>query len=196
MDGAIAINEWLWQNGWLNFKENPTDVIGFSHDMVDWSRTKAWSTGGYYGRIFLNVAGREPQGIVLAEDYEKVRDKLAREICAIPDDKGRTLSTKIFKPQDIYQQVNNIAPDLMVYFGNLHWRCVGSVGYGKHYTLENDTGPDDANHAEEGMFIIQHPQKAGLGKVQAHQLMDIAPTVLSIMGIDIPKKMQGNPIEF
>ncbi|MFN8449270.1 MAG: hypothetical protein U0521_11970 [Anaerolineae bacterium] len=45
----------------------------------------------------------------------------------------------MFKLNAVYQQVNNIAPDLMVYFGDLHWRAVGSLGHGKHWTLDNDT---------------------------------------------------------
>ncbi len=194
MDGAIAINEWLWKNDWLALKESPTAVTKFTHDLVDWENTKAWSTGGYYGRIFLNVEGREPKGVIRHSDYETVRDELAQQICAIPDDKGQPLKTSVFKPQDIYQNVNQIAPDLMVYFGDLHWRCVGSIGYGKHYTLENDTGPDDANHAQEGMFIIYNPKHEGRGKVNPQQLMDIAPTILSFMNIDIPLQMQGQVI--
>jgi predicted AlkP superfamily phosphohydrolase/phosphomutase len=194
MDGAIAINEWLWEKGWLSLKREPQGIEAFSHDMVDWSQTRAWSTGGYYGRIFLNVQGREPQGIIPKEAYEKVRDELASAICAIPDDRGHSLQTKVFKPEAIYQAVNKIAPDLMVYFGDLHWRCVGSIGYGQPYTFENDTGPDDANHAEEGLFILHQPQKSGKGRVENYQLMDIAPTVLSLMNLDIPEIMQGRII--
>ncbi len=191
MDGAIAINEWLWQNGWLTLKQVPEGITKFSPEMVDWDNTRAWSTGGYYGRIFLNVAGREPQGIIPQNEYETIREELAHAIRAIPDDKGQSINTSVFKAEELYRNVNSIAPDLMVYFGGLHWRCVGSLGYGKHYTLENDTGPDDANHAEEGMFIIRQGQQKGKGQVEPHQLMDIAPTVLSLMGIDVPSNMQG-----
>jgi predicted AlkP superfamily phosphohydrolase/phosphomutase len=191
MDGAIAINEWLWQNGWLALKETPGKLTKFDISMVDWSRTRAWSTGGYYGRIFLNVEGREAQGIIARQDYDAVRDDLATSIAAIPDDKGQALKTEVFKPEAIYQQVKGAAPDLMVYFGDLHWRCVGSVGYGRHTTFENDTGPDDANHAQEGMFILYQPNKQGRGHSEAYQLMDVAPTVLSLMGVAIPKAMQG-----
>jgi predicted AlkP superfamily phosphohydrolase/phosphomutase len=194
MDGAIAINEWLWRNGWLTLNREPNGATQFSHELVDWLRTKAWSTGGYYGRIFLNVAGREPQGIIAPDDYEKIRDELAAQIKAIPDDKGNPLPTKVFKPEAIYQQVSNFAPDLITYFGDLHWRCVGSVGLGQHYTFENDTGPDDANHAQNGMFILYEPQKTGLGKVSGYQLMDIAPTILNLMQIPIPDSMQGKVI--
>ncbi|MEO1289642.1 MAG: alkaline phosphatase family protein, partial [Chloroflexota bacterium] len=195
MDGAIAINEWLWRNGWLALKEEPNGITQFSHELVDWEHTRAWSTGGYYGRIFMNVKGREPQGIIPADEYEHVRDELMRAICDIPDDKGLPLQTSVFKPEEIYQSVNGIAPDLLVYFGDLHWRCVGSIGYGQHFTLENDTGPDDANHAQDGMFILYNPRQDGHGESQPYQLMDIAPTVLSLMNITIPDEMQGRIIE-
>jgi predicted AlkP superfamily phosphohydrolase/phosphomutase len=191
MDGAIAINNWLWREGWLALKETPQGVTAFSHEMVDWSATRAWSTGGYYGRIFLNVAGREPQGTIPAEDYEAVRDELSAAIKAIPDDKGQPLNTQVFKPRQIYRRVNNIAPDLMVYFGDLHWRAVGSVGYGRHYTLENDTGPDDANHAQEGLFILHQPDNTGEGQIAPRQLMDIAPTMLDLLDVTVPPEMRG-----
>ncbi|MGJ3237527.1 MAG: alkaline phosphatase family protein [Anaerolineae bacterium] len=196
MDGAVAINEWLWQNGWLALKSIPQGVMRFEHEMVDWANTRAWSTGGYYGRIFLNVAGREPQGVIALDDYETTRDELAQALQTITGDRGQMLSTSVFKPQMIYKTIHSIAPDLMVYFGDLHWRCVGSVGYDVHYTLENDTGPDDANHAEEGMFILYHPHQGGQGRVADRQLMDIAPTVLHLMHISVPKVMQGTVIEY
>lgn len=194
MDGAIAINEWLWQNGWLALKENPDGLTKFDPALIDWSKTRAWSTGGYYGRIFLNVEGREAEGTIPQANYEAVRDELAACIEAIPDENGQALNTQVFKPEAIYQQVKGNAPDLMVYFGDLHWRCVGGFGYGRHTTFENDTGPDDANHAEEGLFILHQSNKAGQGQIEAHQLMDVAPTVLALMGLPIPKTMQGKII--
>ena len=45
-------------------------------DLIDWSRTVAWGEGGYYCRLFLNVEGREPQGVVAPDDYERVRSEL------------------------------------------------------------------------------------------------------------------------
>jgi predicted AlkP superfamily phosphohydrolase/phosphomutase len=193
MDGAIAINEWLWREGWLALKHPPESgsITKFDHTLVDWSKTKAWSTGGYYGRIFMNVQGREPEGTIAPADYERVRDDLAAQLKAIPGANGEALNTQVFKPQSIYQQVNGYAPDLIVYFGDLHWRTVGTLGYGQHFTLENDTGPDDANHAEEGMFILFEPNRTGSGEISGAQLMDVAPTILSKMKITIPGDMQG-----
>jgi predicted AlkP superfamily phosphohydrolase/phosphomutase len=195
MDGGICVNEWLWQNGWLALKTPPTEgLVKFEDADVDWSRTKAWSSGGYYGRVFLNVVGREPHGIIPAAQYENVRDELSIALKGIPGSSGEALPTQVFKPQDIYQDVNGVAPDLMVYFGGLHWRSVGTLGHGKHYTFENDTGPDDANHAVNGMFILHDPHHKGAGQVSGHQLMDIAPTLLDRLNIAVPAVMQGRII--
>ncbi|NDJ59649.1 MAG: phosphodiesterase, partial [Chloroflexi bacterium] len=184
MDGGICLNEWLWRNGWLALRTPPPfgQLTRIEDADIDWSQTRAWANGGYYGRVFLNVKGREPQGVVPPEIYDVVRDQLAAAIAEIRGPDDQVLQTRVFKPGEIYQTVNNIPPDLMVYFGDLHWRAVGSLGHGKHYTFENDTGPDAANHAINGMFILHDPQRPGAGRVEGHQLMDIAPTILQRMG--------------
>jgi predicted AlkP superfamily phosphohydrolase/phosphomutase len=196
MDGGICINEWLWREGWLNFKNPPLDgvITPFEALEVDWARTRAWGAGGYYGRIFLNVAGREPQGIIPADDVERVRDELSTAIMGITGADGEALTHRVIRPQEVYAQVNGIAPDLMVYFGELSWRAVGSLGHGSHYTFENDTGPDDANHDTQGMFILHHPHKKGRGCVSGENLLNIAPTILEMMGVNIPEDMQGRII--
>ncbi|MBZ0302440.1 MAG: phosphodiesterase, partial [Anaerolineae bacterium] len=63
------------------------------------------------------------------------------------------------------------------------------------YTLENDTGPDDANHSTRGMFVLYEPGRTGAGRVSGHQLMDIAPSLLDRMGLRPPGVMQGRVIE-
>ena len=76
MEGAICINEWLRANGYLVLKEEPTEPKPLTPAMIDWPRTRAWGEGGYYGRLFLNVAHREPQGFVPLADYREVRDEI------------------------------------------------------------------------------------------------------------------------
>ena len=142
MDGGICINEWLWRNGYLVLKEDPPEMIDengrrvltpFAKVEVDWEKTKAWGAGGYYGRVFLNVEGREPDGIIKREDYERVRDELIERFKAIPDPDGNDIGTEVYKPQDIYRKVRNVPPDLIVYWGDLNWRSVGSFGHGGFY---------------------------------------------------------------
>ena len=74
----------------------------------------------------------------------------------------------MLKPQDVYPEVRGVAPDLIVYFGDLEWRSVGSVGNPSLYTYENDTGPDGANHDRDGVFIMKGLPGQRTGKVDGH----------------------------
>jgi len=69
MDGGIAINEWLINEGYLVLEEKPNGIVPLEKVKVNWAKTRAWGSGGYYGRIFLNVQGREPQGIIPPSEY-------------------------------------------------------------------------------------------------------------------------------
>jgi predicted AlkP superfamily phosphohydrolase/phosphomutase len=194
LEGGIRINEWLRSEGLLATHSDPDGVTSLDELGVDWSRTVAWGEGGYYSRIFMNVQGREPEGIVPKEDYERVRDELAQRIAAIPDEQGRPIDTKVYKPEDVYQQAKGVPPDLIVHFGDLYWRAVGTLGGddGIH-TFENDTGPDDANHAQEGMLIMVGP---GIESGERHEmhLLDVAPTVLDLLGLTQPSGMRGQSL--
>ncbi len=194
MTGGFAINEWLKREGLLVLREEPRyeGLVPFEKVEVDWERTTAWGSGGYYARVFLNVEGREPRGKVPPRDYEKVRDEVKGMIEALPDHRGEPMGSVVFKPDDIYREVRNIAPDLMVYLGNLRWRSIGSFGVPGIYTFENDTGPDDANHDQKGVFVLWDPRRNYGGRYEEDlQLMDVAPTVLDLMRVGAPPGLQG-----
>jgi predicted AlkP superfamily phosphohydrolase/phosphomutase len=193
LDGGFCVNEWLRQEGFLVLRRQPHGVTRITDADVDWKRTTAWAEGGYYGRIFLNVHGREPQGAIPPADYERVRDDLKERLEATVDDKGQPLGTLVFKPDEIYQSVNNIAPDLIAHFGGLAWRAIGGVGYESIHVQENDTGPDDCNHAQYGAFILAAPNVPAVGELEGVRLIDLAPTILALAGYQIPPSMQGRP---
>jgi predicted AlkP superfamily phosphohydrolase/phosphomutase len=193
MEGGICLNEWLMQEGYLKLRSVPREVTQLKNDNIDWSNTLAWGSGGYYGRLFLNVRGREPQGIIEPSDYEKFRDQLIVKLEALEDENGVNINTRAFKPQDIYPQVKNVAPDLIIYFGNLAWRSVGSVGFGDIRTFENDTGPDDANHSQHGIFVMRGSSQPPGHRSGLH-LMDVAPTILKLFHLPIPEDMEGKSI--
>ena len=140
------------------------------------------------------MKGREPQGVIPPGEYEVVREELRRKLEAMLDEKGRPLGTRVFKPEEVYRAVRGVPPDLIVYFGNLRWRSVGSLGLGTVHTFENDTGPDDANHSEYGIFILREPGLKNR-RVEGLSLMDIAPTILDRFGITPLAGMQGKVIE-
>lgn len=197
MDGGICINEWLWREGYLSFKSDPpSDKLTRLDDLeIDWSRTRAWGNGGYYGRVFINVEGREPEGVVPMRDYEPFRRGLMDRLAAIPGPDGEDLGTVVYRPSDVYREVKGAAPDLMVYFGNLLWRSVGTLGHGGIHTFENDTGPDDCNHAENGLFILADPNESRPGaQIAGAQLMDVTPSLMDVFGIPRPPEVQGTPL--
>jgi predicted AlkP superfamily phosphohydrolase/phosphomutase len=187
MDGGICFNEWLIQEGFLTLVSQPEKPTPIDKVSIDWGKTKAWGDGGYYGRLFLNVQGREPQGTIPAADYERVRQELIDKIAAITDPQGRNLGSRAYRPQELYRTVTGFPPDLIVYFGDLHWRSVGSVGVGSLYTFENDTGPDEANHDWHGIFILNdvgcQQGRVEPGYQEGLRLYDVGPTVLNLFGL-------------
>jgi predicted AlkP superfamily phosphohydrolase/phosphomutase len=158
---------------------------------IDWSRTVAWGDGGYYGRLFLNVKGREPQGVIEPERYEDVRDELIAALEAQLGPDGELLGTKVFKPQDVYHEVRGVAPDLIVYFGDLDWRSVGTVGNPDVFTHENDTGPDGANHDPTGIFVMTGAPGQPVGEVGGLNLIDVGPTIMNMFDIETPGGAAG-----
>jgi predicted AlkP superfamily phosphohydrolase/phosphomutase len=195
MKGSFNINDWLLEHGYLTLRQPVTEQTAFSEDLVDWPRTKAWAWGGYYSRIFMNVAGREPQGIIRAQDYETERDELIAAIEAIPDDQGRPMETVAHKAEDIYTGPYVAdAPDLLVYFDALHWRAGQGLGNPSVYSFDTEIGPDDSVHDFYGIYASIAPGHPESGYQQGLHLMDVAPTVCRLLGIDTPAEMEGKSI--
>lgn len=193
MHGGICINQWLIDRGYLVLKTPITEVTPFSQLDIDWSRTRAWGEGGYYARVFLNVAGREPQGIIPSEAYDRERDTLAAALRDVPcPPRGPQCAHKVLTPESMYPRVNGFAPDLCVFFGDLAYRSIGSVGHGSWYTDDNDTGEDGCNHDWNGIFALAGPGVAPRGKIEGCCIYDVAPTVLDLFGIDRPREWTGH----
>ncbi|MFX1601151.1 MAG: alkaline phosphatase family protein [Promethearchaeota archaeon] len=196
MKGLICVNMALEELGLLKFKTKSKPRTRIGQADIDWDNTYAWGWGGYYARIFMNVEGREPNGIIKTEDYEKIRDEIANKLKSIKDISGNSMNTKVYKPEKLFEIVRGDAPDLMVYFDDLNWRSAGTVGYESMYLDENDTGPDDAVHDWYGVYIIYDPKK-NIGKdLGVKSILDIAPTSLNILGLEVPSDMEGKIIEY
>jgi predicted AlkP superfamily phosphohydrolase/phosphomutase len=194
LDGSFAINEWLIREGLLVLNQYPKVVTPFEQLNVNWSKTKAWSEGIHHARVFFNVQGREPQGIVPASEYESFQDEMKSRLESLADDTGRTLTSHIFKPKEIYRNLRNVSPDLIAYFGELHWRSLSTVGHSALHVREQSIGVDTCNHTQHGMFILAAPNCPLSGEYEGAQLLDIAPTLLDLAGHKIPDTMQGRSL--
>jgi predicted AlkP superfamily phosphohydrolase/phosphomutase len=194
LDGGIAVNEWLIREGLLVLNEYPKAITPFDQLIVNWNKTRVWSEGGYYARVFFNVQGREPNGVIPPGEYESFQDEMKAKLQSLTDDKGRPLNSLVMKPKEIYKNVRNIAPDLIVHFAGLLWRSIGSVGHKEIHVQENDSGPDSCNHAQYGIFILKAPNFPAAGEYQGARLLDIAPTLLHLAECEIPESMQGRSL--
>jgi predicted AlkP superfamily phosphohydrolase/phosphomutase len=127
---------------------------------------------------------------VAPEEYEQLLDELADRLEQLPGPDGRSIGTRCFRPQELWREQRGIPPDLIVYFGDLGWRSNGSLGHGRHWTYDNDTGPDDANHDRNGLCVIAGP---GVPAERREDLViyDIAPTILAQAGLPRDDGMRG-----
>lgn len=193
LEGGFAINQWLIERGYLALKEPPDSPKALTPTMVDWERTRAWGEGGYHARVNVNVRGREPEGVVPSSEFDAFRNRLAVELEGIVGPTGAALGNQVLKPETVYDTVNGIPPDLIVYLGGLSWRSVGQVGGGL-YWRGNDRGPDGANHDFDGVFFFDDRSSNRGGHVEHASLFDVAPTVLALLGLPIPRELRGRSL--
>lgn len=182
--GGVCVNEWLIRHGYLCLKRKVEKVSRLEPSMIDWSRTAAWSEGGYYGRIFINVKGREPQGIVELEHYEAFRDELAKKLEEIRTTGGELIRNKVYRPGDLYLDQQNIPPDLIVYFDGLKRRALSTIGTSAILVKGDGYSLDDCNHDPLGIFICTKLSDLRSGRVvdktvEGLSYKDITPRILS-----------------
>lgn len=191
MRGGVCVNEWLRRNGWLELKSTPTRPTPLTPSMVDWSRTRAWGEGGYYARVFFNVRGREPSGIVPPEALEDEVSSLAAALEALPGPDGSPIATRAARPSELYRDVRRAAPELLVFFGDLDYRSLGLVGTDTIFCATDDRGPDGCNHDWDGIYIASGSGVSARGELAGLSIHDVGPTILSLLGVPTPEGWLG-----
>jgi predicted AlkP superfamily phosphohydrolase/phosphomutase len=194
MRGGVCINEFLIQEGLLAVKAYPAVRKRLEPDMIDWDHTKVWGDGGYYGRVFLNIEGREPNGQIPAAEVESFKRELKAKLEALGDENGNPIGTRVFFPEEVFRECRGFPPDMIVYLGDLDWRSAGSIGNRSLHIFENDTGPDDANHAREGVFVWHGRGGDVSGYLGEVSIYDLAPSILDFFGVEVPSDMIGKVI--
>ena len=190
-EGKISINNWLIKDGYLKLKEgiNLKESQRFKTDFVDMENTIAYGGGAYNARVYINKNK-------VGKDYEKIRDDITKKLKDIPDDKGRKMDTKVYRKEDIYKYTKSKeCPDLTVYFDDLRWASNPDLGEEGLYSWKTAVGSDSAGHSRQGCFIISGKGIKNKGKIKNIDIMQVAPTILKLLSIEVPEDIKVKPVE-
>ncbi|HTY52660.1 MAG TPA: alkaline phosphatase family protein [Methanomicrobiales archaeon] len=149
-----------------------------SRTPIQWDQTKAYSYATF-GTIYLNVAGREPLGIVKPEDYERVRTEIIEGLKEVP--------AKAYRCEELYHgDFMASAPDIVVEIDDYVHSVSGVVGYGKIFR-ERFGGHHDRHN---GTFIAWGPGIRKGATVQA-KMFDVVPTLLHFFDLPLGRDLDG-----
>lgn len=189
--GGVCLNEWLIERGYLVLESYPDAVQPFGALRVDWRHTRAFGEGGYCGRVQLNLAGREPEGIVTPSDAPRLLDEIEAGLGTIGDPDGRPLHNRCVRAHS-YRAQRGRPPDLQVFFGDLSYRAIASVGHRAMHLPGNDRGPDGCNHDWQGIFVMAGGGAPARGAVSGYAIYDVAKTVLGLLHVQPDNGLLGH----
>lgn len=201
---SFNINTWLVRNGYM-FMEGQysrnyilDDLFGQGDffEGVDWSRTQAYALG--LGQIYINLKGRESQGIVEEADYERVQNEIIEGLKAYVDYEGQRPIIDVYKRDDIYQGVRyDDAPDLQVGFDSgyrVSWQtCLGGI---PKDIVEDNPKKWSGDHCSVDWkitagIILTNNMDLDLNNAFIY---DLAPTILDMYGIPAPEIYDGRSL--
>ncbi len=209
---GVNLNTWLWRHGYLTLKEGRAGVGEFLTD-VDWLKTRAYALG--LGGIYLNLKGRERHGVVDKTNHEALKRRIAAELLALSDpktdqhpEKSQHLKTGQH-PEMSQQAVNGVTdtsrdfkgpyrndgPDLLVGFAEgyrVSWDC--ARGLVTPEIFEDNTKSWSGDHCMDPRIVPGILFTNLRIDEENPNLMDMAPTVLDLFGIDAPEHMVGKSL--
>ena len=178
---------------------------------IDWSKTKAYSVATH-GLMYINLKGRNPEGIVEpGKEYEELRDYIIKELYKLRDpETGKTVVDRVYKREELYNgEYVHKAPDLFV-LTDMTYQNIGTLDntlIRPSWKLEEvDSGKFSSllmkqrtlasgNHRINGIFIIKGKNIKKDMIIENAEIIDIAPTILYLMGEPIPSDMDGKVLK-
>ncbi len=161
--------------------------------VTDWGRTKAFClmTNG----IFVNLAGREPEGIVSPRDYEALRDEIIERLGDVRDPhSGQRIIFRAQRREEVYSgPYLEYAPDVVIteFDERYHFHFFPY----SHYTRAfNPPGRATGNHAYEGILLGAGPDLR-TGPMPQARIVDVMPTLCALLGLEIPAEVDGRVLE-
>jgi len=190
---GVDLNVWLEQSGYLTFLPDGRGKKYLAG--VDWSRTKAFCLG--LAGLWLNVHGREAQGIVDPKDADALREEICAKLTGLKDDQhGEVAIRRAFNsPRTYIGPYAKDAPDIIVGYNRgyrVSWEA--AIGQATDRVFHDNTKAWSGDHCIDPALIpgvlfcnrkVESPNP---------RLMDIGATVLDLFGIPTPSVMDGRPL--
>jgi predicted AlkP superfamily phosphohydrolase/phosphomutase len=195
---GVHLNGWLHAQGLLALTPgvSPGEEAGDLLRHVDWSRTRAYALG--LGSIYLNLEGREAQGIVSAQDACRLGRDIATGLTGLRDAaRGQSAISAVVSRDDVY--VGPYAaesPDLIALFNpgyRVSWAtALGGVPEG---LFEDNVKRWGGDHVVDparvpGVLFMDRPFRGDDAR-----LVDLAPTILAGLGVPIGDAMEGESLQ-
>jgi len=191
---GVNLNTWLYQNGYLVFKDQPTEAEWFQG--VDWEKTRAFAMG--LGGIYLNIAGREAKGCIQpGAEEERVKQAIIDGLeSLIDEDRGIKPVVKVYDLKKLYTgPYTDEAPDLLAGFRPGH-----RVSWASAQGATTPEVFEDNTKSWSGDHCVNPPDVPGIlfsnhllnGKTPS--IIDIAPTILDVFGVPIPPFVDGESL--
>jgi predicted AlkP superfamily phosphohydrolase/phosphomutase len=193
---GVNLNSWLHANGYLALQRDavPDETTpDFLRD-VDWGRTRAYALG--LGSIYLNVEGRERDGIVAAAEADALAERLAAQLAGTVDEsRGTTAILGARTRRRLYHgPYASESPDVVVEFNagyRVSWRTALG-GFGRSI-VEDNTRRWGGDHIVSPALVpgVCFANRAMQG--EGISMLDLAPSILAHLGIPVPSVFEGSP---
>lgn len=163
---------------------------------IDFSRTQAYHFPMKcppLAGIVINVRGRQPRGTVPPEEYERLRERIMRDLEGLRDPRtGDKIVLRSFKREELYHgEYVERAPDIVVWCNELYKEgpfaqgpLVGEVPFDELVQVPGA-------HDEKGIFAAMGPGIVRGKRIEGANLIDVPPTILHAMELPVPSEMDG-----
>lgn len=161
-----------------------------------WPQMKAFALPSYSeGYVRINLQGREPEGIVAPSEYDAVCEELTEKLYRLKDSRtGEPMAKEIIRTRKDASDRNPKLPDadlVVIWQEKYSSDVVESPDIGRIGPVPfNRTG----SHRCDGFLVAQGPDIAAGSSLPTGHSLDLAPTILNLMGAPIPQYCEGKPL--
>lgn len=164
-------------------------TISFTKEGIDWSKTKAYASSVAQQGIYINLIGREPEGIVSRENYDETRDTIIKALDGINEPNSKNNILKAHRREDVFSGPHlESIPDIILDFERSGLESKDSILGGP--AVEWSDGGSRGIHHRDGVFLATGPD-VRTGEFNGLLLEDIAPNILALAGIKPPDNIDG-----